>query len=554
MLRRLLIKDFVLVDELELEFRPGFGALTGETGAGKSILLDALALLLGERGDAGVVRAGRDKADLAAEFDLPDDSPVRQWLIAQDFNADDGSVLLRRVIDSGGRSRAYINGMPATAAQLRELGDFFADIHGQHAHHALLRADAQRTLLDAHAGLTPQVREVTAAYRDWQTARRAREEAEQGQASLLREREMLAFQVKELSELGFAAEEWDGLNQEQARLSNAAALLEGASSALDAVVEGEAPIATEIERLASRLQELAGYDNALNGIAELFSEAAIRLEEAGHALRRYRERVDLDPQRLAEVDQRIAAVLGMARKYRLQPEGLPALLQEGAARLANLDTLADPKALQAREQECFQHFDRLAQKLSKARAKAAAALSSAVTEAMQGLAMAGGRFVIVLQPETEGSATGYERVEFQVAANPQQVPRPLAKVASGGELSRIGLAIQVITSEAQSAPTLIFDEVDVGIGGGVAEIVGRRLRELGRTHQVLCVTHLPQVAAQADWQWKVAKETVGSDTLSRLSELDDEARIEEIARMLGGINITETTRSHAAELLGMRSE
>lgn len=552
MLRRLLIKDFVLVDQLELDFRPGFGALTGETGAGKSILLDALALLLGERGDAGVVRSGCDKADLAAEFDLPANSPARPWLLAQDLSADEDVILLRRVIDSGGRSRAYINGMPATATQLRELGEFLADIHGQHAHHALLRPDAQRILLDSHAGLLPLAREVALAYRDWRAAVKAREEAEQGQAHLLREREMLSYQVKELRELGFAAEEWEALNQEQARLSHAASLLEGASAALDAVSESDAPLATETERLAARLQELAGYDPQLGEIAQLLSEAAIRLEEAGHALRRYRDRVDLDPQRLAEVDQRLAAVLDMARKYRVAPEALPGLLEESAARLASLDELADPAALLAREQETQALFDRKARELSGKRETAAAALGEAVTEAMQGLAMAGGTFQIALQPEPDGAATGYERIEFQVAANPAQPLRPLGKVASGGELSRIGLAIQVITSEAQSAPTLIFDEVDVGIGGSVAEIVGRRLRELGRTHQVLCVTHLPQVAAQADWQWKVAKETVDGATLSRLSALAEAERVEEIARMLGGVNITETTRQHAAELLGQR--
>ncbi|HEX5127135.1 MAG TPA: DNA repair protein RecN, partial [Rhodocyclaceae bacterium] len=538
MLRRLLISDFVLVDRLELDFRPGFGVLTGETGAGKSILLDALALLLGERAEAGVVRAGSERADVAAEFDLPEKSPAKAWLLSQDFNADENEVLIRRVVDSGGRSRAYVNGMPATAAQLRDLGEFLADIHGQHAHHALLRGDAQRQLLDAHAGLSELAREVATLYKTWQAARRAREEAEQGQASLVHERELLSFQVKELAELAFASAEWEALNQEHSRLSHAASLLEGVEAALDSVSESEAPLSTETQRITARLQELAQYDASLDEVAELLSEAAIRLDEAGHALRRYRDHVDLDPERLTEVEQRIAAVMTMARKYRVQPEELDELLKQSRTRLDNRAELADAAAMAEREQAAFKAFSAQAKILSAKRATAAAKLGKSVTAAMQDLAMAGGRFELALLPDPEGSASGFERIEFQVAANPNQPLRPLSKVASGGELSRIGLAIQVITSEAQSTPTLIFDEVDVGIGGSVAEIVGRRLRELGQGRQVLCVTHLPQVAAQANWQWKVAKETVGSATLSRLTELDDAGRVEEIARMLGGVNIT----------------
>lgn len=552
MLRRLLIQDFVLVDRLELDFRPGFGALTGETGAGKSILLDALSLLLGERADGGVVRTGCDKADLAAEFDLAEDSPALAWLSAQDLVGDEGVLLLRRTIDAGGRSRAYINGMPATATQLRELGDFLADIHGQHAHQALLRADAQRDLLDSHAGLRGLAREVAALWRDWQAARRAREEAERGMEALQHERDLLAHQVQELQALAFNPADWAALNAEHDRLAHAASLLEGSTVALDLLSEGEAPLGREIERTAARLSELSAYDPALGEIAELVSEAAIRLDEAGHALRRYRDRVDLDPARLAEAEQRIENVVAAARKYRVQADDLPALLEEASQRLASLTELADPAALQAREAGARSAYFAQAERLSAGRAQTAQSLSLAVTAAMQDLAMAGGRFEIVLQAEPEGTAVGLEKVEFQVAANPSQPLRPLGKVASGGELSRIGLSIQVITSESQSIPTLIFDEVDAGIGGRVAEIVGRRLRELaqgGQGRQVLCVTHLPQVAAQANWQWQVSKESQAGLTRSRLIELDEGGRVEEIARMLGGVNITETTRSHARELL-----
>lgn len=551
MLRRLLIQDFVLVDRLELDFRRGFGALTGETGAGKSILLDALSLLLGERADGGMVRNDRERADIAAEFDLAADSPAKAWLQAQDLLGDEGVVLLRRVVDAGGRSRAYVNGRPATATQLRELGDFLADIHGQHAHQALLRADAQRELLDGHAGLGALAREVAVAWRDWQAARRAREEAVRGLEALQQEREFLSHQAEEIGALAFDPADWEALNAEHGRLAHAASLLEGSAAALDALAEGETPLDGELERVAVRLSDLAAFDPTLGEVAQLVSEAVIRIEEAGHALRRYRDRIDLDPERLAEVDARIEAVVGTARKYRMQPEGLPELLAGIRSRLDSLAELADPAALQAREDGARATFMKLAGRLSAARQASAADLSRGVTEAMQELAMTGGRFEIALPPEPEGSANGLERIEFQVAANPAQPLRPLGKVASGGELSRIGLAIQVITSESQSVPTLIFDEVDSGIGGRVAEIVGRRLRELGQGRQVLCVTHLPQVAAQADWQWRVAKESSGGETRSQLVELDRAGRIEEIARMLGGVQITETTRSHAAELLGL---
>lgn len=550
MLRRLLIQDFVLVDRIELDFRAGFGALTGETGAGKSILLDALSLLLGERAEGAVVRTGADKADLLAEFDVLPDSPALAWLAAQELSGDEGVLLVRRVVEAGGRSRAYINGMAATATQLRELGDFLADIHGQHAHQALLRADAQRDLLDTHAGLRELAKTVGALWRDWQAARRAREDAEQGMEAVLHERDLLAHQVSELHTLGFDGAAWEALNAEHARLANAAGLLEGSAAALEAISEGERSLVSEAEHLAARLSELSAYDASLGDVAQLVSEAAIRLDEAGHALRRYRDKVDLDPARLQEVEQRIEAVVLAARKYRVAPEGLPAMLEAAVQRLANLTELADPAALAAREASAEQAFAAQAQRLSAGRKGAATVLGEAVTAAMQELAMAGGRFEIALLPEPEGSALGFERIEFQVAANPHQPLRPLAKVASGGELSRIGLSIQVIASESQATPTLIFDEVDAGIGGGVAEIVGRRLRELGRTRQVLCVTHLPQVAAQANWQWRVIKETQAGVARSRLIDLDAQGRIEEIARMLGGVHITDTTRSHATELLG----
>ncbi|MDO8786610.1 MAG: DNA repair protein RecN [Sulfuritalea sp.] len=549
MLLRLIVRDFVIVDRLELEFGCGFGALTGETGAGKSILVDALSLALGERADATVVRSGAERAEVSAEFDVAPGGALEAWLKANDYDTE--ACLLRRVIDSAGRSRAYINGAAATLGQMREVADFLADIHGQNAHHSLLRSDAQRDLLDTHAGAMALAREVATAYGVWRAAREARQAAEKDVEATLRERELLEWQVKELVALAFNADEWQETEQEQRRLGNANALLEGASAALAVLEEGEAASLPLLQHAGARLTELTGFDAALGEAGALFETALIQLEESALALRRYQDRLELDPARLNELDNRIDAVTQMARKHRVTAEELPDLLLGLQARLAELTLRADPAALADREQKAQAAFREIAKKLSALRAKTAKALSAAVTTGMQELAMAGGRFEIALEPLAEGASCGLESVEFLVSANAGQPLRALAKVASGGELSRIGLALQVIASQANPAGTLIFDEVDVGIGGRVAEIVGRMLRELGKRRQVLCVTHLPQVAAQADWQWSIAKETRGEATTSSVSVLDQEARIGEIARMLGGEKITETTRRHAAEMLGL---
>lgn len=551
MLRSLTIRDFVIVDRLDLEFAAGFGALTGETGAGKSILLDALGLALGGRGEAAMVRAGRERADVAAEFDLPAGAGLAAWLAEQELPADEGVVILRRTIDAGGRSRAWINGVAATLAQLRTAAEWLADIHGQHAHHALLRADAQRLLLDAQAGAGALAAEVAALHREWQRLQRLQRDAEADAASSVRERELLAWQLDELGQVGFEADEWAEINAEHGRLAHAASLIEGAEEAVVALGDGELAVCSVLGRLDGRIAALAGYDAALADVRELIGAAAIQADEALHALRRYRDRLDLDPQRLAEVERRIGAVMEVARKYRVQPEELPALAQQWRARLDTLEAAADPVRLAAAAADAQAAFVRAAAKLSAARAPAARRLSDEISAAMQDLAMAGGRFEVALEP-CAPSAAGVEMVEFRVAANPGQVLRSLAKVASGGELSRIGLAIQVITSRDSAVPTLIFDEVDVGIGGRVAEIVGKLLARLGHDRQVLCVTHLPQVAACADWQWRIAKRTQDGETLSEVSALAGAARVEEIARMLGGASITATTREHAAEMLGRR--
>lgn len=549
MLRRLTIRDFVIVDRLELEFQTGFGALTGETGAGKSILLDALGLALGGRAEAGAVRVGRDKADIAAEFDLPPQGELAEWLVAQDLPGDDEAVILRRVVEAGGRSRAWINGVPVTQTQLREAGEWLADIHGQHAHHALLRGDAQRALIDSHAGAAQLAAEVASRFRAWQHLADLRVAAEQDSAASERERELLAWQVEELETLAFDPDEWSEINVEHSRLAHAAGLMEGADEALVTLGEGESAVTSLLRHTNVRVDAMAEIDAGLADVRELLASAAIQADEALHALRRYRDRLDLDPARLAEIERRIGQVTDVARKYRTEPEALPELLQEWKAKLDDLVARADPARLAEQEAEAEAAYRSVAARLGAARAPAAERLSQEVTQAMQTLAMAGGQFAAVLEP-CAPSAHGLENVEFRVAANPNQPLRPLAKVASGGELSRIGLAIQVMTSRDSATPTLIFDEVDVGIGGGVAEIVGKLLHRLGSERQVLCVTHLPQVAARADWQWNIAKAARDGEVLSVVTPLAREGRVDEIARMLGGVNITDTTRRHAAEMLG----
>ena len=550
MLERLFIRDFILVDRLELDFASGFGALTGETGAGKSILVDALGLLLGGRADASVVRASCDRAELSAEFSCAADSAVAGWLKEQDFQLEEGMVIARRVIDAGGRSRAYINGAPASVSQLRDLGGQLVDIHGQHAHQALMRETAQRALFDQHAGLTAQVATVGRLHREWQQREQALARALQDRDAAERERERLQWQVEELTALAFEPQAWAELQQDHGRLAHATQLLEGSAEALALIEEGEAALDGQLAHIASLLGRLEAFDGSLGECRGLIESAATQVDEAARALRAYAHRIDADPAALARVDERIATVLACARKYRVDPDELPQLLADSQEGLQRLEAESDPAALEAARDAARAACVEVAKELSDARRPAAKQLSEAVTAAMSELAMQGGRFEVVLKPLDQPSATGLEEVEFHVAANPGQPLAPLAKVASGGELSRIGLAVQVIASARSGTPTLVFDEVDVGIGGRVAEVVGRQLARLGEARQVLCVTHLPQVAARADWQWSIAKRSEGGQTRSSVTPLDAPARVDEIARMLGGEVITDTTRAHAREMLG----
>ncbi|MBD8566991.1 DNA repair protein RecN [Oxalobacteraceae sp. CFBP 8763] len=552
MLRTLTIRDFVIVDAIELEFSNGFSVFTGETGAGKSILIDALQLALGGRGDASMVREGAAKADITADF-APTEV-ARVWLAEHDFSADEGGALLRRVIDNAGRSKGYINGVAATAAQLRELGDLLVDIHGQHAHQSLLKPDAQRALLDNQIGVRDpaariEAQEVSQAWRTWRALVRQREEYEADAKNVLIERERLEWQVAELDKLAPKAGEWLDIGNEHSRLSHAATLLEGAQEALAAISESDHPILSQLSTLNAKLGKLVDVDTQLQSVLDCMEPARIQLQEAVSELNTYIDKVELDPARLREVDARMEALHTAARKYRVTPEELPdehALL---ATKLRQLADATDIDGLRKQEEKAETAYMDVAGRLSVRRAAAAHELGTQVTAAMQELSMSGGSFAIGLN-RGEPGAHGLEHIEFLVAGHAGVVPRALAKVASGGELARISLAISVITSNATTVPTLIFDEVDTGIGGGVAEVVGRLLKRLGQQRQVLCVTHLPQVASQANQHFQVAKGTTDAGrTVSRIDVLDKRARVEEVARMLGGIEITETTRKHARELL-----
>ncbi len=552
MLRSLSIRDFVIVDTLDLDFSPGFTVFTGETGAGKSILIDALALVLGERADAGVVREGAARAGISATFSTP--AGLDAWLAEHDLTGDEGTVLLRRTVDASGRSKAFINGGAATLGQLRDIGDRLVDIHGQHAHQLLLRPDAQRLLLDAHAGLTAQAGAVAEAWRSWRACVRQRETVEHRSREMQLERERLEWQVGELEKLAPQPGEWEDIQAEYNRLSHAAGLIEGSRAALEALSEADGSVLSGLNSVVQRLRQMADVDPALGDVLAALDPALVQVEEAAHSLNRYVDRIDLDPERLQVVEARMQALHTTARKYRMPPEQLPDELMARRQQLDDLQSAQDLNKAMAREAAARAAYLTIAQHLGAARKMAAESLSAAVTDAMQGLSMAGGSFAVALHPLDEGQSHGLEQVEFLVAGHAGVSARPLAKVASGGELARISLAISVITSEAAPTPTLIFDEVDTGIGGAVAEVVGRRLQELGRARQVLCVTHLPQVAAQAGAHLLVSKETSqpdgnGSVTRSRIRALDAAGRVVETARMLGGTTVTATTVQHAEEML-----
>ncbi|MBK6005059.1 DNA repair protein RecN [Ramlibacter ginsenosidimutans] len=544
-LKRIALRDFVIVRELELDLGDGFSVLTGETGAGKSILIDAVQLALGARAEASVVREGAARAEISAEFDQP--PQLAPWLQEAGFDAGD-SLLLRRTIDSQGKSRAWINGSAATAAQLREAGELLVDIHGQHAWQSLTRPASVRALLDGYAGVSTE--RLQQLWHGWRAAQKLLADARSAQDSLQRERERLAWQIGEVDKLAPGADEWDELNAAHTRLSHAQALLDAAEGAQQ-LLDGDEGGARR--PLAQALDTLRGQEHLepqFREIADVLASSLAQLEDAAHSLQAYLRKTDLDPDRLAELDERMGSWMSLARRYKRQPQELPALLAGWKEELARLDAAADLAALEAAEKKEHDAFLKAARAVSAARTKAAPQLAKAVTLAMQGLGMQGGRFEVALEQAQSPAAHGLEEVAFLVAGHAGSTPRPVGKVASGGELSRIALAIAVTTSRLGEAQTLIFDEVDSGVGGAVAETVGRLMKQLGRDRQVLAVTHLPQVAACADHHLVVAKKAEKSGVASSVAPVSGEKRVAEVARMLGGERLSGTTLAHAKEMLG----
>lgn len=544
-LKNISLRDFVIVRELTLDLDGGFTVLTGETGAGKSILIDALQLALGSRADAGVVREGAQRCEISATFDAP--ASLAGWLDEAGFASDD-ELLLRRTVDAQGKSRAWINGSPATATQLREIADLLVDIHGQHAWQSLTRPDAVRGLLDAYAGLSTQALMLT--WQGWRSAHKALLDARDAQDSLQRERERLAWQIGEIDKLAPGADEWDELNTQHTRLSNVQALRDAVQTAVDALQEADNNAAALLGRALTALQNQEHIEPEFKGLTEVLGSALAQVEDAVHSLNGYARHAELEPQRLAELDERLALWVSLARRYKRTPAELPELLASWRTELQKLDAATDLAGLEKTEQAAKTSYMEEARAISKARTKAAPLLAKAITQAMQGLGMQGGKFEVALAKLEQPAQYGLEQAEFLVAGHSGSTPRPVGKVASGGELSRIALAIAVTTSQIGQAQTLIFDEVDSGVGGAVAETVGRLMKQLGKDRQVMAVTHLPQVAACADQHLMVAKRSDKGQTASTVEAVHGEQRVAEVARMLGGEKLSGTTLAHAKEMLG----
>ena len=548
MLLALSLQNFVIVEKLNLNFQNGFTVLTGETGAGKSITLDAIALLLGDKADYSQIRTGANEAQLSALFDISEHPALQAELREQGLLDDDSSELaIRRTIDIKGKSRSYINNQAATLAQLKHIGSQLIDIHGQNAHQSLNQEAAQRQLLDAFSGSLKLVEQTQAAYQTWQSAQQALNEAQTQAEHIAIERERLEWQYNELDQLAPEAGEWESLNQSHDSLANAAELLQAASEVQD-YIDNDNGIARQISRSQRTLGKLAHIEPRFAESLEMLDSIEAELSEISRNLGDVLSDIEINPHELQAKEERIGDLMSTARKYRIEPEELPNKLAEIQAALQQLEAAADIEALQKNVAQAQDAYMQIAQQLSSARHKAASKLAHETTEHMQTLAMKGAKFHIELQPSSP-TAHGLEHIQYQVAANKGTPLRPLNKVASGGELARISLSIQVVTSQYTQVPTLIFDEVDTGIGGGVAETVGRALRTLGKQHQVLAITHLPQVAACGEHHWQVAKHSDGEQTISQISVLDNTTRVNEIARMLGGEKITDTTRQHAAEML-----
>jgi DNA repair protein RecN (Recombination protein N) len=552
MLTSLQIRDFAIVDQISVEFSPGMTVLTGETGAGKSILVDAVGLVLGDRGSSQLVRHGAKRAEFSAEFEIAALPAVRAWLEEQALDLDD-TCLLRRVIGADGRSRAFINGNAATVQQLKELGEMLLDIHGQHFHQSLVRRPVQRDLLDHYGGLLDARAETAAAFTQWQALRGRLDRLMSADADRASRLDLLSFQLNELEALDAGEGEFEELQAERQRLKHSGALADGVATALRCLADDESANAVAMLAEAGRsLEALIEFDQELAGIAELLDSAAIQVGEAGDALQRYGDGIDMDPARRDWLEERLDAFSSIARKHRISPAELPELRAKLAAEHEELDNAEERgRALEEEVAASEARYGELALSLSQQRKAAARDFSAAVTDAMQGLGMPGGRFEVALsaRPLEDARSWGIDDIEFRISANPGQPAMALARVASGGELSRMSLAIQVIASDGSTIPTMVFDEVDSGVGGSVAEMVGRRLQQLGCNRQVLCVTHLPQVASLASRHLRISKVTDGKATRTGINELSGDERVEEIARMLGGVKITGKTIAHAAEML-----
>ncbi len=550
-LRHISLRDFVIVRELDLNLSQGFSVLTGETGAGKSILIDALQMALGERADSGAVREGASRCEVSAEFDCP--AQAHALLEDAGFEVSD-TLLLRRSVDTQGKSRAWVNGSQATATQLRALGEMLLDIHGQHAWQSLTRPDAVRGLLDAYASLNTEA--LKSAWHAWRQAQQAVQTARNAQDSLSREQERLAWQIGELDKLAPALDEWEDLNTQHTRLSHAQALIDAGQTAIGSLDGDESSrlgSATGalglLSQAIAQLQDQAHVEPEFQSIAEVLQSSLAQAEDAAHSLQTYLRKTDLDPDRLKELDQRMSQWLSLARRYKRPPEELAALLASWKQELNALEAASDLEGLEAQEKSAAAAYQTEAKKLSQQRKKAAPKLAQAVTSAMQNLGMQGGRFEVALISLEQAAQHGLEDIQFLVAGHAGSTPRPVGKVASGGELSRIALAIAVTTSELGEAGTLIFDEVDSGVGGAVAETVGRLMKQLGMHRQVLAVTHLPQVASCADHHLLVSKASSKEGVSSSVTPIAGEQRVTEIARMLGGEKLSATTLAHAREML-----
>lgn len=543
-LKRIVLRDFVIVSELELDLESGFSVLTGETGAGKSILIDALQLVTGARADTGVIRESAARTDVSAEFD---NAPGLQAVLDEaGFEAGD-TLLLRRTVDTQGKSRAWVNGSPATAQQLRTIGEQLLDIHGQHAWQSLTRPEAVRGLLDAYAKVDTSA--LSGLWATWRQTQQALSQAQAAQDSLQRERERLAWQIGEVDKLNPGTDEWPELNASHSRLANGQALIDAAQGAVNLLEDDDTNALAPLHAALQLLQAQSHLEAEFKDAIEALNSSVAQIEDTVHSLRSYARRAELDPERLAELDERMSLWVSLARRYKRAPEELAELWASWKTELAQLDAAADLDGLQAKERKAQAAFMTEAKALSKQRAKAAPLLAQSITQAMQGLGMQGGRFEVALEPLAQPQASGLEDVQFLAAGHAGSTPRPVGKVASGGELSRMALAIAVTTSRLGTAQTLIFDEVDSGVGGAVAETVGRLMQQLGSDRQVLAVTHLPQVAACAHHHLVVSKQLQGSATLSTVAPVGGEQRVAEIARMLGGEKLSGTTLAHAKEML-----